>query len=175
MQKGRRKLNRAGMTLIELVVVILILGILSAGAAVGANYANQMDATSAAEKLVSLLERTRVYTISAEVISNDPAVKVSLVLTKEGNTYYGKLMNGSTEMDKVSLGNESLTIKVTKTVINGEGLEEDETKEVEDGDYKILYKKENGAFWEAYKQIEIVGSKTRYIQLVHTTGRSYLK
>ena len=166
MQKGRRKLNQAGMTLVELIVVILILGILSAGTAVGINYANRMDSTSAGEKLVSLLERTRVYTISAEKGSD----AVSLVLTKEGNTYYGILLNGTTEVDKVSLGNGSLTIKVTKKEASG-----DVTTDISLGDFTISYEKANGAFSEEYKQIEINGTKTRYIQLVHTTGRSYLK
>ena len=172
MQNGRRKLNQAGMTLVELVVVILILGILSAGTAVGINYASRMNSTSAAEKLVSLMERTRIYTISAEETSNDTgANKVSLVLTKEGNTYYGKLMYGSTEVDKVALGNSSLTIKVTKA--NGSGGEDTDT--IGSGEYKISYKNANGAFAEAYKQVEISGAKTRYIQMVHTTGRAYLK
>ena len=45
MRKGRRKLNQAGMSLVELIVVILILGILSVGTAVGINYAKQMDST----------------------------------------------------------------------------------------------------------------------------------
>lgn len=179
MQKGRRKLNQAGMTLVELIVVILILGILSAGTAVGINYASRMNSTSAAEKLVSLMERTRIYTISAEETSTDASAnKVSLVLTKEGNTYYGKLMYGSTEVDKVALGNTSLTIKVTETVLNGEGAEVDNTHTISDasgGSYTISYKKANGAFKEKYKQIEISGSKTRYIQMVHTTGRAYLK
>lgn len=179
MQKGRRKLNQAGMTLVELIVVILILGILSAGTAVGINYASQMNSTSAAEKLVSLMERTRIYTISAEETGSDAtANKVSLVLTKEGNTYYGKLMYGSTEVDKVALGNGSLTIKVTKRVLDGDGNEVDSTHTIDEGaggSYELSYKKANGAFTEKYKQIEISGSKTRYIQMVHTTGRSYLK
>ena len=168
MQKGRRKLNQSGMTLVELIVVILILGILSAGAAVGVNYASQMNSTSAGEKLLSLLERTRVYTISAEN-ADDPDDKVKLVLTKDGDTYYGKLMHGSTEVDKVALGNGSLSITVTKgasnTVVNtGSSVE-------------IAYKKANGAFTDSctYDSVVIVGSKTRTIQLVHETGRSYLK
>lgn len=174
MKNVRRKLNQAGMSLVELIVVILILGILSGGAAVGINYISRMDSTSAAEKLNSLLERTRVYTISAEKAGG----KVKLVLTKEGNHYFGVLMNGTAEVDKVSLGNGKLTIKATKTVVNAEGAEEDVTQEVtagSGGSYEISYKKENGAFSESYKQIEINGSKTRYIQLVHTTGRSILK
>lgn len=171
MQKGRRKQNQAGMTLIELVVVILILGILSAGAAVGINYVSRMNSTSAGEKLVSLLEKARVYTISAETVSSsDPADKVKLVLTKEGDTYYGTLMNGSTEVDKVSLGNQSLTIKLTKPgasaiTVTGSAAPE------------IFYKKANGAFGDGceFDSIVIEGSRTRTIRLVHTTGRSYLE
>ena len=173
MRKGRRKLNQAGMSLVELIVVILILGILSVGTAVGINYAKQMDSTSAGEKLVSLLERTRVYTISAENTS-DPLLKVKLLLTKEGNTYYGTLMDGSTQVDKVSLGNGSLTIKLTEEgasdLVIGSGGTPGASAE-------IAYKKANGAFDDScdYNSIVIDGSKTRTIRLVNTTGRSYLE
>lgn len=183
MQRERRKLNQAGMSLVELIVVILILGILSAGTAVGINYASRMNSTSAAEKLVSLMERTRLYTISTEEASSEEdseedAKKVSLVLSKEGDNYYGTLMYDTTEVDKVELGNKSLTIKVTKKVLNGDGDEVDDTHTIVDGSggsYVISYEKANGAFKEKYKQIEISGSETRYIQMVYTTGRSYLK
>lgn len=167
MQKGRRKLNQAGMTLIELVVVILIVGILSAGAAVGINYASRMNSTSAGEKLVSLLERTRVYTLSANG-------SVKLVLTEESDTYYGILMNGTTEVDKVALGNGNLTINV-KQAGAADGDPDVVTTISSGTPYEIVYKKENGAFADKYKQIEISGSETRYVQLVYTTGRSYLK
>ncbi len=164
MQKGRRKLNQAGMTLVELIVVILILGILSAGAAVGINYASRMNSTSAGEKLVSLLERARVYTISANGT-------VTLELKKDGNTYYGILKNGGTEVDKVSLGNGSLSIKLTEPGVAGNVTVTESVSPV------IAYKKANGAFEDSctYNSIIISGSKTRTIQLVHTTGRSYLK
>lgn len=174
MQKGRKKLNQAGMTLVELIVVILILGILSVGGAFGINYAGQMNSTSAAEKLVSLLERTRVYTISAEgtaVVANPADNKVTLVLTKEGNTYYGKLLNGTTEVDRVALGNGSLSITATK-----EGTTGDESTTIDNStSFTISYKKENGAFADKYKTIVIGGSKTKTIQLIHATGRSYVK
>jgi len=168
MRKGRRKLNQAGMTLIELIVVILIIGILSAGAVAGVSYVNRMDASNTGEKLVSLLDRTRVYTISANGT-------VTLELKKEGNTYYGTLKNDGTVVDKVSLGSGNLKIKATKTVTSG-GVSVDQTLNINSVTaYVISYKKDNGAFAEAYKQIKIEGSKTRYIQMVHTTGRSYLK
>lgn len=164
MQEGRKKLNQAGMSLLELVVVILIVGILAVGSAVGINYAGRMNSTSAAEKLSSMLERTRLYTISA-----DDTVK--LILSKEGDHYYGTIMKGSSEVDKESLGSQALTIAIKEegqadiTVATGE-------------EYEFSYKKENGAFTDActYSSVVITGgSKTRTVQLVHATGRCYLK
>lgn len=164
MQEGRKKLNQAGMSLLELVVVILIIGILAVGSAVGINYAGRMNATGAAEKLSSMLERTRLYTISA-----DDTVK--LVLSKEGDHYYGKIMKGSAEVDKVSLGSQALTVTIKEegqadiTVATGD-------------EYEFSYKKENGAFTDTctYSSVVITGaSKTKTVQLVHATGRCYLK
>lgn len=168
MQKGRRKLNHAGMTLMELVVVILILGILSAGTVTGVAYISRMNTTTITEKLASLLERTRMYTISAED-PNDADGKVTLVLTKEDNTYYGKLMQGSVEMDKVMLGSGSLGLSLTRPG--------DADVQVADGaSVTLSYQKANGAFVDTmpYSSIVISGTKTQTIYLVKTTGRSYI-
>ena len=163
MRKGRRKLNQAGMSLVELIVVILILGILSAGAAVGINYASRMNATSAAEKLVSLLERTRVYTISADGT-------VTLELANESGTYYGKLMNNGTEIEKVTLGSGGLSVSVTRPGAADLSLADGTS-------ISLAYKKANGAFEDSlsYSSVVISGSETRTVQLVKATGRSYLK
>lgn len=169
MRKGRRKLNQAGMSLMELIVVILILGILSVGAAVGINYVSQMNATSAGEKLVSLLERVRLQTISAETGTGTDE-KITLLLTNEGGTYYGRMMQGTTEIDKVGLGNGSLTVSLSRPGAADLVLADGTSAE-------ISYKKENGAFVDslAYSSVIISGSKTRTVQLVKATGRSYLK
>ncbi len=169
MQKERRKLNQAGMTLVELIVVVLILGIVSVGAVAGISYISRMNTNSTAEKLASLLERTRMYTISAED-PNDSDGKVTLVLTKEDNTYYGKLMQGTIEMDKVPLGSGSLGLSLTRPgttdVVVASGAP-----------VTLSYKKANGAFEDTmpYSSIVISGTKTQTIQLVKTTGRSYIK
>ncbi len=164
MQEGRKKLNQAGMSLVELIVVILIIGILAVGSAVGISFASQMNSTSAAEKLSSLLERTRMYTISAD----EP---VKLVISKEDGHYYGIIMKGSTEVDKVSLGSDALTVTIKE-----EG-EEDITVATGES-YEFSYKKSNGAFSDVCTYSSVVisgGSKTRTVQLVHETGRCYLK
>jgi len=161
MQKERKKLNQAGMSLMELIVVILIMGILAAGSAVGIAYIGSMNATSAVEKLESLLERTRLHTLSA-----DDTVK--LVLKKEGNEYYGILMEGSIEADKVKLGGDSLHIQAT--------TETGTATDISSTNCIIAYKKSNGAFEDTcpYTSIIVEGSKTRIIQLVKATGRSYI-
>jgi len=164
MQEGRKKLNQAGMTLVELIVVILIIGILAVGSAVGINYASQMSATGAAEKFSSLLEKTRMYTISAD----EP---VKLVLSREDDGYYGKIIRGSSEVDKVKLGNGGLGITIKES---GQPDQPVGTSE----DYEFSYKKSNGAFADACTYTSVVitgGSKTKVVQLVHDTGRCYLK
>ena len=164
MQEGRKKLNQAGMSLLELVVVILIIGILAVGSGVGISYASQMNATSAAEKFTSLLERTRMHTISA-----DDSVK--LVLARDGDGYYGKIMKGATEVDNVRLGNNGLSITIKETG------QPDITVNT-GASYEFTYKKSNGAFADTCTYTSVVisgGSKTKVVQLVHATGRCYQK
>ena len=158
MWKGKKKLNDAGMSLVELIVVILIMGILSAGSAVGITYASRMNADSAAEKLVSMLERTRVTTLAADS-------EVKLYLLKEDNTYYAKLVQGVTEVEKLKLGNGNLSIVVKEGPTINHNLNT-QTCEVQ-------YYKSNGAFSSPYTSVEITGSKTKTVRMVTATGRSY--
>ena len=131
MRKGKRKLNHAGMSLVELVVVILIIGILSATAGVGISFYNRMNATSAAEKLASALECARVLTISA-----DRSVK--LVLDKVDTEYYAIVLENDVETDRVKVGNTALDIKV----MNGaSSYDLTDTSE-----FTFSYNKSNGSF-----------------------------
>lgn len=160
MRKERKKRNQQGMTLIELVVVILIMGILSAASVAGIGYVNSMNATSAAEKVASLLNRTRVLSISAEG-------SVTLVLSQNGNSYYGKIMRGGTEEESVKLGTTNLDIKV---------LEGATLKPLDSVTCSISFKKENGAFDSCpYSAIVVEGTKTKTVRLVQNTGRCYVE
>ncbi len=174
MKKGRRKLNQQGMSLVELIVVILIIGILSATAFVGVSYVNRMDATGAAEKLASMLNRTRVRTLSADLVNTPegPKSSVELVLVKDGDDYYARILENSVEVDSVVLGNSGLEITVTE---KDGATETDYT--VGGTPFKFSYKKENGAFEDSCKYIAVTvsGSKTKTVRLVHETGRSYIE
>lgn len=156
MRKGKKKLNQAGMSLVELVVVILIIGILSAGSGIGIAFFNRMNATSAAEKLASALERARLLTISADRT-------VELILDKEDTEYYAIVKEAGVETDRVKIGNTALDIKV-------EGIELTDTLE-----FTFSYNKSNGAFNSAYTNVVIEGNQTKTVYLVRNTGRCYIE
>ena len=158
MRKGKKKLNQAGMSLVELVVVILIIGILSAGSGIGIAFFNRMNATSAAEKLASALERTRLLTISADTDRD-----IELVLDKEDREYYAIVKEAGVETDRIKIGNTALTIKV-------EGIELTDTSVV-----TFSYNKSNGAFNSAYTNVVIEGNQTKTVYLVNATGRCYIE
>lgn len=156
MRKGKRKLNQAGMSLVELVVVILIIGILSAGSGIGIAFFNRMNATSAAEKLASALERARLLTISADR-------SVELVLDKEDTEYYAIIKEAGVETDRVKIGNTALNIKV-------EGIELTDSLV-----FTFSYYKANGAFKSAYTNVVIDGNQTKTVYMVNATGRCYIE
>ena len=160
MRKGKRKLNQAGMSLVELVVVILIIGILSAGSGIGIAFFNRMNATSAAEKLASALERVRLLTISADRT-------VELVLDKEDTEYYAIIKEAGVETDRVKIGNTALDITVNHDVSSYE-LTDTST-------FTFSYKKENGAFNSLYTSVVIEGNQTKTVFMVNSTGRCFIE
>ncbi|MBQ9766480.1 MAG: prepilin-type N-terminal cleavage/methylation domain-containing protein [Lachnospiraceae bacterium] len=168
-EKRRVKLNNVGMSLIEIVVVVLILGILSAGAVYGFSYIRKMNASSSAEEIMMLLERTRLNVLAAEEETN-PDDSVRLQLTKEGSQYYGTILKGSgasvTIIDKVEIGSEGISIKVTGS---GTDITVSDTESA-----VFYYEKSNGAFRSDHTKIEVTGTKMVPITLVKGTGRCYM-
>lgn len=158
-KKNSKKMNNAGMSLVEIVVVVLIIGILASGAVIGFSFINSRDASSAAEGIVTSLERTKLDTLA----SKDA---VQLELCKEGNHYYGKLTRGTSEIDKIEIAGNGVSIKVINT---------DGTSTTIDSSHSVTfkYKKANGAFDCTAETIEIVGSDTVTVHLVNATGRCY--
>ncbi len=157
MRKEKRKLNQAGMSLVELIVVILIMGILSVGSAIGISYVTKMNSASAAEKIQSMLERTRLTTLSSES-------DVKMLLGKDSEGFYCKLMDGTNEVEKVKLGGDALTITAGGATVDSSS------------DKVFRYNKSNGAFQAgSYDSIVITGSETKTVRLVTATGRTYIE
>ena len=162
-KKNRKKHNNAGMSLVEIVVVVLIIGILSAGAVIGFSFINSRDASSAAENIMSTLERTKLDTLASK-----NSETVLLKLCKEDNHYYGIVMKDSTELDKIELAKNGVTITV-KDTSGGQTVISDSTS------YELKYNKSNGSFESAANEIVVSGANTVTVRLVTLTGRSYME
>ena len=166
MQKSDRRLcGNQGLTLIELVVVVLIMGIVAATAFVGISQTTRMDADGTAGKIQSSLELTRMQTIAA---ANDAEVK--LKLAKDSNGYYASLLQKSgasfIELDRIDIGPARMTVQVK----NGAA-----TSTVDATGVIFTYRKSDGSFTSAYDTIVVSGVKTKNIVLVKATGRCYIE
>ncbi len=168
MKKSRRKLNNAGMSLVELIVVVLIMGVLSAGAVVGFSFIRNMDASSAAESLVAVLNRAKLQT---QATNTGETIKLQIVAESDG--YYGRILKVSggttTELEKVEIGDNALTISFAEN--------DGDTPTAIDSSTpcEIVYLKSNGAFDSDYTRLVVNGSDTRVVRMVKTTGRCYIE
>ena len=167
MEKSRRKKNNAGMSLVEVVVVVLIMGILSAGAVLGFTFIRNRDASSAAEALVTALNRAKLQTTAS---GSGEDIKLQVVAESDG--YYGRILKVSggttTEIDKVEIGDSVISIASelpdgTRTSISGSSPCE------------ITYQKSNGAYTSPYIKLIVSGSKTITVRMVTSTGRCYIE
>ncbi len=163
-KRNRKKLNNVGMSLVEIIVVVLIIGILSAGAVLGFSFINSMDASSAAEGIMSTLERTKLNTVSS-----GESDSIYLELCKDDNHYYCILWNDTEQLDKVEVGGNGIDITVKEDV---SGLETS-TVISDTVSYNFYYNKSNGSFGSGAHAIIVNGSDTVTIRLVNLTGRCY--
>lgn len=165
MKKSRGQQNNAGMSLIEIIVVVLIMGILSAGAVIGFTFIRSMDASSAAESLVAALNRTKLETTASK---ETDTVKLRIVL--EGNNYYGKILKNGTEVDSLEIGSKGVSIVADDDDASTSALTVSTSSPCE-----IMFKKSNGAFTSPYTKLTVTGSKTKTVRMVNATGRSYME
>lgn len=163
MSEGRKGLDNRGVTLIELVVVMAMIGILTGISFSAFQYIKFGDTKKCAAKIEDELDRLLVETMSKKE-------KRYLYLFKTANGYY-VVLNEDRERENLT-EKEAVKIAGNSIVIEKDG------KELrEDNMIKIGYQKENGAFsQEAYcNQIEIKGAGIYKIHLVKDTGFHYLE
>ncbi len=111
---NHEKLNNKGMSLVELIVVILIMGVLSAGAVVSLTILFNARATQAIDTLSTMLVAARTEamesgnrTVSVTVKTDDDGNMVAVLNVMNGNTV--------TRSESELLGNTGINITVFKT------------------------------------------------------------
>ncbi len=188
---GRRtKLNNEGFSLVELIVVILILGILTAGATIGFSVLYNAKVDNAAKRLESMLTRAR-----EEAMAHVEA-ETWLELKTEGDNIYARVFvqnNGAAEAEmkaEEKLGNTNITIKLWKAKSDAP---EDKKYPADDAAWnsgtnvekitsspvEVHYNAANGAL-KAFDEggamyyltdVQLTGSETKYLTIIPETGR----
>lgn len=179
MQGGKElsmsKVNK-GFTLIELIVVILILAILGAGSVVGFRTVYEADLDSSAQKLLTMLSKTR----QEAVMKENGTVRLLLKQTTEGEFIASVLYHNGTSEEELyarKIGSASIKIKVKD--ISGAITEISKTPS-EDPVAIVLeelpfsFKKSTGGLIQNYTDIILEGSSTKNIIMIKETGRCFL-
>lgn len=178
------KSNNKGVSLIELIVVILIIGILATMLVVNAASVQGRNAADAARKLSDLLDEVRLETMNRE--NGRMYVKVYMDASTrdiKAQVFYQKEA-GEVEGDVIELGNSALSL--TFNLENENGAVTDSTTVLSPTNPIYLqFSKSTGAFTKCSKNdpsnidkqfgsITFKGIRTATLVLVWDTGRSYL-
>lgn len=155
-----KKQNNAGFSLVELIVTILIICIMTAGAVVAVAAMHRADSDKEANKIATVLGKGRLEVLSR---TEDTYVK----LYADSNGQYISLMQGGVETrtelddDVVIAYKQSGDVKTT-TLESG-------------GEVKIYFSKASGAFKApCVEYIKVTADKDLYVCLVEDTGRCYI-
>lgn len=163
---GKRRnepLGNEGMTLVEMMVVVVILGVVSISAFAGLAQINRMDAMSAAEKIKSALSATRMQTLSS-----DSEILFTLKYDSDQGEYCGEITKNSVLLDEISIGSG-----VSIVAYAGYSQTDLKTESI-----TIAYNKSDGSFKAvggSYDKIVVSGLKTKTVVLVNATGRCYIE
>lgn len=159
--------DNRGVSLIEMIVIILIIGILSTATVISVGYVHRMNSLSCASNINMVLEQTRLKTMSKE------SGTISLVIYLKDKNYYMALAttNGSERVlsEETLIGSEGLNIEFKEA--DGRTV----TLNNLNYEYEIKFVKGTGAFDTSLKEIVINGQKKVSVILVKETGRSYVE
>lgn len=186
-------LSNKGMSVIEIMVVVLLVGILATTSVIGISFMNRADAQDSAKRISALLDKGKLYAVSGGYAESPCMV----MLYKEGNNYYGEIIydkdtaSGESPEGAVKIGKSSLNLVVIKG--NGDPFDSNnDITSIEEG-IKIVfeYDRASGAFKENSPNPEVVGgnpvfeagtckigiqgTKTLNVVLVQLTGRNYIE
>lgn len=158
--------DNRGISMVEMIVIILIIGILSTATIISVGSVHRMNALSCASNINMLLEQTRLRTMSKENGA------ISLVIYIKDKNYYAAVVttNGDKRVlsDETLLGSEGLNIEFKEN--NGY------IRTINSNDeYEIKFVKGSGAFDTTLNEIIINGQKKVSVLLVKETGRSYIE
>ena len=176
------KLNNKGMSLIELIVAVLIMGIVSTALILNISQIYGRNARDAAEKYSKVLDSARLEAM------NKVSDEVSVRLTISGNDIVATLVygpaTGTTDGDTTVIGNTGLKVTIMQFLDELNGTEKE--LGVLGTDYNELvlsFDKSTGAYKSAKSDkgdisVKIAGVKFEAMKkaetvLIWDTGRSY--
>lgn len=167
---NNRGIDNRGVSLLELIVVILIMSIISGGVVISTIVIHNADVSSAADKTVSILNSARSYSTSKA----EGSIWFE-ICKKTGEGYYGIIYSGdkndrsnAKEITSEKLGGAALTITVKK--MNGNGTIQNIVV-TEGQPVEFNFDKSSGALKENYTDILVSGSKDKNIVVIKETGR----
>lgn len=169
---NRKYLDNRGVSLVEIVVVVLITAILSGGAIISMAAVRDADVTAASKKLVSVLAAARSYTIS----KSGNTVWLEITKKTDGG-YYAYIYQGDKSvpedaeiLSSEKIGGKSIKLNVKETLADGSAAVTDVTDGVS---VKFNFIKASGALTESYTDITVSGGsdKVENIIVIQETGR----
>jgi prepilin-type N-terminal cleavage/methylation domain-containing protein len=163
----RHRLNQKGMTLIEIVIVLGIVGILAGSSIVFIGHIRYANTKKAAEKIDSALDKLQVQTISKTGIPY-------LYIYQLDDGYYMKVLQEDlTAFDSAKLTDDAAKLCNQDTVISI--TTPTETIAVSGMDYaKVAYTK-SALFATDITSIQIQGNVDFRIKLVKETGKHFVE
>jgi len=175
--------DNRGVTLIELIVVMVIIGVLAGGAMYGVRSLSGVSVKSTTEQISSLLNAVRVENMSKHLT-------YYFVIEEEDGKYYCFVKTGDTGDTRNIVSSKKLDLKdgtITFQMILSDGvtvkeylISDDTTIENAVDKMEISFIKETGGFKANIlgKIIAIrvaTSSQSKSIRLVETTGKHYIE
>ncbi len=162
--------NNQGITLVELIIVMAIIGVISAGSFISANMLGLGTAKSTVRRIASMLD-------SVQIENMTKSKSTDLIISEDGGSYYLTIKSGTLE-----LGREKLKlVKGQITYTRNDGTTWLISAGPEPVTAELCFRKDTGGFapnskGEIIRRIEVSSAGSTYaIHLVEATGKYYIE